>query len=109
VELIAPVMTQAPMEDIRWETQQWHQSLVALYLDTFGFSLRFYVLFWFLTLYDLYVPTGIYSQEMLKLQQVLEPQPIDTEEDRNQDRDIILVSAGSVEVGLFLFECLGHA
>ncbi|XP_055340190.1 THO complex subunit 2-like [Paramacrobiotus metropolitanus] len=56
VDLIAPVMTQAPMEDI---------------------SLRFYVLFWFLSLYDLYVPTSVYEQEIEKLQQVLAAQPID--------------------------------
>ncbi|OQV14093.1 THO complex subunit 2 [Hypsibius exemplaris] len=50
VDLITPVMTQAPMEDI---------------------SLRFYVLFWFLSLYDLYVPVAVYEQEVEKLQQVV--------------------------------------
>ena len=36
----------------------------------FPSSLRFYVLYWFLTLYDLYVPKDVYRQEIEKLQEI---------------------------------------
>lgn len=55
------------------------------------FSLRFYVLFWFLSLYDLYVPEAVYGQEIEKLQQVLVAQPLDGEQGDREDREAILV------------------
>lgn len=35
-------------------------------------SLRFYVLYWFLSLYDLYVPKDVYGQEIEKLQEIVD-------------------------------------
>ena len=78
MDLIAPVMTQAPMEDIRWGKRGkispvfvGRKKIFYFFLLSSIFSLRFYVLFWFLSLYDLYVPVAVYAQEEEKLQQII--------------------------------------